>query len=1178
MAVRVASWVAWTSSAADASLADMWSVQGSMVIAFRTPSAFLTDSTQQALIWAANGSVQLMTVGTTGQSFLTAFGENTAFTNTLANDTWYYLAATFANANNGGRDSIRLYDATGSLLASNSKVETSTSSVTVSSQGLWHGQTSGFRFSRCVLYDVALSDEELDAIVAAGVRPAATAPAMWGEYIDEGNAYIYFPRRGERHAADFITGATAEATSPTLSYPYWVQRHDAQEAAAAPGVTGVGGLIVPLPVVVGAGAGVLTGAGGSVVPVPGVAGAGAGVLTGVGGVDVPVPGVAGGDAVLAVVAWYDGISSGDIPSGVDWDEISGMATPLNAANSGHLWTISDGPNPFLQAIRKSDAADGGKHTLSGATVTDVEDVETATVGGQNYVYLADTGDNPNSRATFRILRVEEPDIVHGVDATVDAADFITITCEYPSGNIPTHKDAEGLIVDPADGTIYVITKRETIPSVYSLAHQATYTGTQTMVYEGEMFDIPDAVSVVTGNVVGATISEDGREIFVKNYENVYHFARGSGQSIFQALNNTPTVLPSYTGGGINTSSPNAEYQGESVCFDQDGQGYWTTSERVTGAGTPQLMQYARAPGVPSTTQMRDGESPTVGYAGTEDTYVWDASPTTVRGSESTIVSDNNASDQRVGLIKFDISSIPFGDTIIGAYVDLEVAVEGEGWALHRMLIDWDENSTYDSLSGGVSFDDVDSVALADCENGVSLVGYTGPTRNNVPVATVQGWLDGTTDNFGWAIRPTHASNGQQHASRQNATVSIRPRLVIRHMSLAVDGTASITAPTPGIAGVGVGGVVSLGGADIPVPGIAGVGVISGFVSGLGGSTAPTPGIAGVGLGGGVGAATATVPVPGIAGAGSIQGSVSGLGTPTVPVPDVVGAGVGGVVSSGGVVIPVPDVAAAGEIVGLTVGVGGMTVPVPGVVGAGVGGAVGGVAATVPVPDITAAGVGSTSGAGVATVPVPGVRGFGGLISVGVGVTVIPPPEIQISGSLSNVQGDGVALVALPALSGAGSLGHVGALRAGVVLPVLTGAGVSTQPAFGGALLDPIADIIDALDLTPFAGALQIERRGVPVQSATGTFYPPTPAVYTYSPWVAHILSGRDLQQLPAVERETEVVQFYVRVSSGQSLLPPVGGGVADVVRYQGRRYRVITAQNHLAIGRVWILLAGLIRP
>ena len=233
---------------------------------------------------------------------------------------------------------------------------------------------------------------------------------------------------------------------------------------------------------------------------------------------------------------------------------------------------------------------------------------------------------------------------------------------------------------------------------------------------------------------------------------------------------------------------NQEPQGEAICYDYSGVNFYTASEYVAAEGSSAsaypLFKYVRVGRVPTTATFQDGVSPTAGYAGTVDTYVWDTNASTSYGTETTFVADTAVgieTDQRWGLLKFDISSIPTSATVIGVRLDLFISTEGSGWKLFKSTADFTESSTYNSFTLAA----INATIAGTVEHafGTEMNTLTVSVRHNPLVATVQDWVTTPANNFGWLLKATDLAggDGQQFSSRTNATTANRPKLIVRYI-------------------------------------------------------------------------------------------------------------------------------------------------------------------------------------------------------------------------------------------------------------------------------------------------------------------------------------------------------------------------------------------------------------
>lgn len=138
---------------------------------------------------------------------------------------------------------------------------------------------------------------------------------------------------------------------------------------------------------------------------------------------------------------------------------------------------------------------------------------------------------------------------------------------------------------------------------------------------------------------------------------------------------------------------------------------------------------------------------------------------------------------RDSLVKFDISSIPAGSTIIDAYMRVFINTEGESFAVYRMKTTWADSDTFTTIGPIAPDANVKANSTADHVTQSGMATYVGFWDWPVPVATIQGWLDGTFSNFGWLIverQGDTGGNGFQWDSLNSATASRQPILYVTY--------------------------------------------------------------------------------------------------------------------------------------------------------------------------------------------------------------------------------------------------------------------------------------------------------------------------------------------------------------------------------------------------------------
>jgi hypothetical protein len=115
---------------------------------------------------------------------------------------------------------------------------------------------------------------------------------------------------------------------------------------------------------------------------------------------------------------------------------------------------------------------------------------------------------------------------------------------------------------------------------------------------------------------------------------------------------------------------------------------------------------------------------------------------------------------------------------------------------------------------------------------------------------------------------------------------------------------------------------------------------------------------------------------------------------------------------------------------------------------------------------------------------------------------------------------------------------------------------------------PVASLIDLFD----RGPITITRATAGAINAYGEVDSGVTSTVIIDVAAVHVLAGRDLDVLPEADRARESIKVYTR----EALYTSQGSRTADLVTYQGRLYRVITATDIDGNGAVWVSVAQLV--
>jgi hypothetical protein len=248
----------------------------------------------------------------------------------------------------------------------------------------------------------------------------------------------------------------------------------------------------------------------------------------------------------------------------------GSGIVASRRNPGLFWTHNDsGDGPFVYAFDRA-GRQRGTWRVEGARARDWEDIAAGPgpEPGRAYLYAGDIGDNDEEREFVIVYRFPEPEVADADKASTHESPRATAAAEairvkYPDG---AH-DCEALLVHPATGDLYVVTKRGDAAGVYKLSAPFNSSNVNTFARVATLRGPGFFGALVTG----ADISPDGRRVALCDYASGYELTLPEGSKNFDDVwTQKPTLVPL-----------GPRRQGESVCYTLDGAALLATSE-----GTP----------------------------------------------------------------------------------------------------------------------------------------------------------------------------------------------------------------------------------------------------------------------------------------------------------------------------------------------------------------------------------------------------------------------------------------------------------------------------------------------------------------------------------------------------------------------------------------------------------------
>lgn len=234
------------------------------------------------------------------------------------------------------------------------------------------------------------------------------------------------------------------------------------------------------------------------------------------------------------------------------DESSGLARSHRFPGKYYTHNDSGDTARFWRFDLKGNV--DGPYSLKGASAVDWEDMASARIGGRNWLFFGDIGDNAEKRASLVVYRVEEPS---SGSAEIGAFDSFELT--YPNGS----HNAETLLVDPNTGEIEIVTKAESGKSLVFRLAAGTKPGKHKLEKVGEVA----LGSWLPGGqlATGGDVSPDGRYVVVRTYLAAYEF-------------DVKGKFSDWTRSKRRTVGLALERQGEAICYSLDGGQFVTSSE------------------------------------------------------------------------------------------------------------------------------------------------------------------------------------------------------------------------------------------------------------------------------------------------------------------------------------------------------------------------------------------------------------------------------------------------------------------------------------------------------------------------------------------------------------------------------------------------------------------------
>ena len=225
--------------------------------------------------------------------------------------------------------------------------------------------------------------------------------------------------------------------------------------------------------------------------------------------------------------------------------------------------------------------------------------------------------------------------------------------------------------------------------------------------------------------------------------------------------------------GAITFAPTTETADVWIGHSVDGE-YWTGSlddiriyNTVLSSG--EILALAKETGGPQTLTL----------AASADTWIEQATDVNYGADDWSQTGKDVGENLRRSMIKFDVSSIPAGATVVSAtlrlYVVNKLGQNDSNIGMYFIVTDWEENIVTWTSSGGGGYD---PASLAE-----PLIEWTSGWKEwDVPPGLIHEWIDGVTPNHGLLLDflGTNKNHVLRFVTKEYADLALRPQLVIEY--------------------------------------------------------------------------------------------------------------------------------------------------------------------------------------------------------------------------------------------------------------------------------------------------------------------------------------------------------------------------------------------------------------